>query len=55
MEEDIENMIRAAEMLGFKAIDGNKNKYECTKDQIVALCAIVANAAIEQVKANGSD
>lgn len=51
IEEDINNMIAAAVVLGFKEFPGTIDSYICTKDQIVALCAIVAQEAIRQAQA----
>lgn len=52
IEEDIDNMVLAAITLGFKELPNGK--YECTKEHIVALCAIVANEAINQTMAETS-
>ena len=50
LEMDKQNMILAALTIGFKDI--GDNNLQCTKEQLIALMAIVANTAIEQALAS---
>jgi hypothetical protein len=43
---DIDNMILAVLAMGFK--DLGNNNYQCTKEQLLGLLAIVASEAIKQ-------
>lgn len=45
---DYDKILEGAVALGFKKVD--VDKYECTKEQIIALCTLVAKAAIEQTR-----
>jgi len=48
MENDLDKVIEGALMLGF--IDLGNDKYQCTKEQLLTLCAIVANETFNQIK-----
>ncbi len=48
MENDLDKVIESALMLGF--IDLGNDKYQCTKEQLLTLCAIVANETAKQAK-----
>ena len=48
MENSFDKIIEGAVMLGF--IDLGNDKYQCTKEQLIMLCAIVANETFNQIK-----
>ena len=48
MDKDLDNIILGALALGFEEVA--PDRYQCSKEQLLMLCAIVANETVKQME-----